>query len=923
MRRMLLFITTILAPLGHQHLEAQEVANKEPLTAASQTALPEEPVPQQNAPGGTPLDLTQIPRATPFSPGKAPDRVTLDSDNPQTRNGDLYAASGNVVITFRDHTLYADSVTYDASTGEVNATGHMKLIGGANNEHIEASHGTYNLQTGTGRFYDVTGSVEAQREYAPVSSKPPSSGSAFGSSSPSRALGYQNSNPFLFGGRIVAETEPQEYEIYDGWMTSCLLPSPDWLLSARKLKVSGGKAHASRSTFKLLGIPLLIMPYVTHPTDENDRQSGLLIPTIGYSSASKDTGSKGLTIGEQAYLTLGRSRDLTVGTIYYSLRGFSENGTFRYRGPGDDFLTAHFSALQDRGFVDSNGIYNNQGGEDFTVAYRRQLSPNVRVIVDSEYLSSYIYREVFTPNFNEAVSTDITSTVYVTDQHNGFSLDGRFDRYEGLKVVPTSTEPGEEVKIFHSPSIDFDGLDRPIPGTPFLWNITSSFAALKRVEPDFATAGLTERFDLRPELALPLAFNGWHVLSSAAVEETAYTRSRLAPYSAIATPIELNDPLNRADVDFKVDVRPPAIERTFEVPEKWQWLLGKEVRHTIEPNITYRDVRGINNFLGVLRFDDRDLMSNTNEIEYGATQHLYFRARPKAVSTKPGCPAKPVTVDKTPDTATTPDTETDDLGFDQRPTLDANGIPNASASAPDQPIRTHARHPDPCAPTVTTPPQQEWFSWKLAQKRFFDSNFGGAIINHRRNIFDTTLDFSGIAFLTEPRSISPLISRMRFRTSSHTDVEWDFDLDTGAKRFTSQNILLDAHEGHFFGGFSYAHLNAPGRTYTEIINPTTNEVTGLTSSAVADFSQMRFLAGYGTPTKPGLTAAAGVGIDLNLDETQYMTLQTSYNWNCCGFAIEYRKYDLGTIRNEGAYTFNFTLANIGGAGNLRRATSLF
>ena len=922
MRLVLLFITTILAPLGHQHLEAQEVANKEPLSAASPTALPEAPLPPQNGPGGAPLDLSQIPRATPFSPGKPPDRVKLDSDI-QTESDKVYAASGNVVITYRDHTLYADSVTYDKSTGEVNATGHMKLIGGANNEHIEASHGTYNLITGTGRFYDVTGSVEMQRTFEPSSSKTSASVAAFGASGGSKAPGYENSNPFLFGGRMVTEDEPQDYEIYDGWMTSCLLPNPDWLLFARKLSVKGGKAHASNSTFKLLGVPLFFMPYVTHPTDENERQSGFLIPAFGYSSASKDTGSKGITIGEQAYLTLGRSRDLTVGTLYYSLRGFSENGTFRYRGPGDDFLTAHFSALQDRGFVNSTGDYTNQGGEDITVAYRKQLTPHVRVIADTEYLSSYVYREVFTPNFSEAVSTDITSTIYVTDQNNGFSLDGRFDRYEGLKVVPTTTTAGEEVKIFHSPSIDFDGLDRPIPGTPFLWNIASSFAALKRVEPDFATAGLTERFDLRPELALPLAFNGWHVLSSVAVEETAYTRSRKAPYGPNDTPIELNDPVNRADVDFKVDIRPPAIERTFEVPEKWQWLLGKEVRHTIEPALTYRDVRGIDNFLSVLRFDDRDLVSNTNELQYGVTQHLYFRARPRTVATKPGCPAQPVATGKTPDTPSESTGETDNLGFDQRPTIDANGIPNASASAPDQPIRTHAHHADPCAPTVTAPPQQEWFSWRLSQKHFFDSNFGGAVIDHRRNIFETTLDLSGIAFLTEPRNISPLVSRMRFRTSSHTDMEWDFDLDTGAKKFTSQNILLDAHEGAFFGGFSYARLNAPGRTYSEIVNPTTNEVTGLTTSAVANFSQMRFLAGYGTPTKPGLTAAAGVGIDLNLEDTQYVTLQSSYNWNCCGFAIEYRKYDLGTVRNEGAYTFNFTLANIGGAGNLRRATSLF
>ena len=56
---------------------------------------------------------------------------------------------------------------------------------------------------------------------------------------------------------------------------------------------------------------------------------------------------------------------------------------------------------------------------------------------------------------------------------------------------------------------------------------------------------------------------------------------------------------------------------------------------------------------------------------------------------------------------------------------------------------------------------------------------------------------------------------------------------------------------------------------------------------------------------------------------QYATIQASYNWNCCGLTVEYRKYELGAVRNEGTESFNFTLANIGGAGNLRHAERLF
>ncbi len=250
---------------------------------------------------------------------------------------------------------------------------------------------------------------------------------------------------------------------------------------------------------------------------------------------------------------------------------------------------------------------------------------------------------------------------------------------------------------------------------------------------------------------------------------------------------------------------------------------------------------------------------------------------------------------------------------------DANGIPSASATAPDAPTRTHLAGATACPPPQPpTPPQTEWFSWKLAQRHYFDPTFGGAVINGRRNIFETTLSLSGIAFLTEPRNISPLISRMRFRTSAHTDIEWDFDLDTGASKFTSSNIFLDAHEGPVFGGFSYARLNAPGRFYTEDLD--TNTLVG---SPTSNFSQLRFLLGYGTPSKPGLSVATNAGLDLNAGTVQYAAVQSSYNWNCCGLSVEYRKYELGAVRNENAYRFNFTLANIGTAGNLRRAERLF
>ena len=187
---------------------------------------------------------------------------------------------------------------------------------------------------------------------------------------------------------------------------------------------------------------------------------------------------------------------------------------------------------------------------------------------------------------------------------------GRVDRYQGLKLVPIGTSPGEQVHILHAPSFDLYGVDRRIAGTPFLWTLDATAAGLKRSQPDFISSGIVRRFDMRPELSLPLHFGGWSVLGSVAARETFYSRSRETPYSAGAAPVQLTQPLNRAEAEMKVEVRPPTLERNFAVPLKLQKFFGTELRHTIEPEVTYRDVRGVDNFLSVLRFDESDLVSD-------------------------------------------------------------------------------------------------------------------------------------------------------------------------------------------------------------------------------------------------------------------------------------------------------------------------
>ena len=48
-------------------------------------------------------------------------------------------------------------------------------------------------------------------------------------------------------------------------------------------------------------------------------------------------------------------------------------------------------------------------------------------------------------------------------------------------------------------------------------------------------------------------------------------------------------------------------------------------KHTVEPYATYRYQTGISNFADIIRFDYRDILADTNEVEYGVVNRLYAK----------------------------------------------------------------------------------------------------------------------------------------------------------------------------------------------------------------------------------------------------------------------------------------------------------
>ena len=99
--------------------------------------------------------------------------------------------------------------------------------------------------------------------------------------------------------------------------------------------------------------------------------------------------------------------------------------------------------------------------------------------------------------------------------------------------------------------------------------------------------------------------------------------------------------------------------------------------------------------------------------------------------------------------------------------------------------------------------------WKSPRSTSWIPTFGGALVPGQRNVFATTEDLTGIAFITEPRHLSPLVSRLRVASGSRTDTEWDLDYDFQLNRVNASTLLVNYNAGPFTFGGGDAFLQIP------------------------------------------------------------------------------------------------------------------
>jgi LPS-assembly protein len=802
----------------------------------------------------------------------------------QEEQGDVYKMDGDVEVLTQNYVIRADHGTYNQDTGELEATGRVVFDGGPHDAHITAAHATYNVQKETGIFYEVSGT--------------------FGAVVRGQTVVLTSNNPFVIAGREVHKVGRNRYIVLHGSITSCAEQVPKWTFNAEKIDlVAGEDAKIYHSTFRLLKLPVFYFPYNQLPASGMARTSGFMLPAVG------DSSTKGFILGENVYWAINRSNDITLGAEYFSKRGWSQTVAFRTRPGENSSMEVHYFGVLDRGTLVQqqlpNGreqtVFQNQGGEEARLIGETSQD-HWRASASVDYLSSFLFRQAFSESFTQAINSEVSSVVYLSHNLAGFSLNASAERYQNFYQDPTTDSYSNQIKILHLPMVEINGLEQRVYASPFVWAVDTSAGGMQRSEPGFVTANLVGRLDIRPRIAMPLHWMGWDLRPEIAVHDTLYSQQLTPATPANPLGVASGNELNRRDVEASIELRPPALEKVFD-----REIFGRRLKHVIETVFTYNYTAGVGNFQHIIRFDQNDILSNTSEFQYDVIQRIYGRRR--STHKEAGCEAA---LASAAESAAASGTKSAGRSGNQAGNQAGNqsGIPGQIEKFPTGYIPGVSVVRPHCEDESKT--TRELLSWEVKQKYYINESFGGALVPGERNVFTSTDDLTGIAFLYGPRTWSPVVSKLRIETSANTDVQWQLDYDPVAGRINSSATFAEYRLGDYFFGLSHAFFHVPADALTQTI-----------ANEPVVFNQFRYLIGYGHPNKRGFSGGFSMGYDQNLGFLQSAAAQSSYNWDCCGVSFEYRHIDVPGVNVENEYRFAFSLANIGTAGNMRRQERLY
>ena len=526
----------------------------------------------------------------------------------QVTKDHIKRTGGPVEITCDDMKFFADEVEMFLDRHLVVARGNVVFTQAGS--RIGADSMEFDTKARTGVFRNASGTV------------------TLGDRVDRSMFGTQEPDAYFYG-ETLEKIGDKRYRVTKGGFTTCVQPSPRWQVTSGSVTLElDDYAFMRNSLLKVKGVPVLYLPVMYYPIQEDDRATGFLIPVYGVSTL------QGHKISNAFFWAIGRSQDATVFHDWFSKTGNGIGGEYRYQltaGSGNVrtyWLDEHAAEIeQPDGSVslqDPRRTYRIDGG------FSQSLSRTVRARGNAQYFSDLTTQQLYNHDVYRSTNRQTRLGGNVTANWGSYLISGTVQRDEVFYDTAGSNVIGS------LPRISVSRAEKPLGRVPAYFQLTGEYGSL--IREDRGTSRTTERsvnrVNVEPALRFP--FTRWPFLtinSSASWQATWWSRSK-----DVTTGQPIDESLSRQFFDLQARITGPTFNRVFNTPKG---TFAEKYKHVIEPSVTIQRVTPIEMFNRILVNDATDnIVGNVTRVAYGLTNRLYAKP-PAAGGAAPGSGAPP------------------------------------------------------------------------------------------------------------------------------------------------------------------------------------------------------------------------------------------------------------------------------------------
>jgi LPS-assembly protein len=319
--------------------------------------------------------------------------VNIDADSiAYDREKDTFHATGDVVMTFTQGFLMADSVVMNRKTNDALAEGHVMIM--SEDDLLEGDKVRFDIETKTGVVYEGKMFLEK--------------------------------NHFYVKGSKIIKKGVATYRIDNATATTCDGDSPDWRLKGSELNVTlEGYGTMKHGRFLVKDTPIFYTPYMIFPA-KTKRQSGFLFPHLGYSQKKL-----GMDIELPFFWAISEDTDATFYQRNMEKRGFKEGVEFRYFVSKDTFGTFYGDYMNDPGppadSVDAAGRNWQSSQKRWSVYLNHEttfspsffLRTDIRKVSDGWYFKDFTSNNYYRENYSTTEAERFKKVPFIGDESLG------------------------------------------------------------------------------------------------------------------------------------------------------------------------------------------------------------------------------------------------------------------------------------------------------------------------------------------------------------------------------------------------------------------------------------------------------------------------------------------------------------------------